>query len=84
MNVMGVDASGTDEEIALRGIEATEAFFRSINMPTSFAELGIHPTEAEMQDMASKCSAAAGGCQGSAKVLYEADMLAIYQMAAAR
>ena len=84
VNVMGVDASGTDEEIALRGIEATEAFFRSINMPTSFAELGIHPTEAEMQDMASKCSAAAGGCQGSAKVLYEADMLAIYQMAAAR
>ena len=83
VNVMGVAANGTDEQIALQGIEATEAFFRSIHMPTSFAELGIQPTEAEMQDMAKKCSAAAGGCQGSAKVLYEADMLAIYQMAAA-
>jgi len=82
VNVMGVDASGTDEEIALRGIAATEAFFRSINMPTSFAELGIQATEAEMQEMARKCSAAAGGCQGSAKVLYETDMLAIYRMAA--
>lgn len=84
VNVMGVDADGTDEQIALKGIEATEAFFRSLNMPTSFAEMGIRPTEDEMQDMARKCSAAAGGCQGSAKVLYEADMLAIYRMAAAR
>lgn len=83
VNVMGVDPYGTDEEIALRGIVATEEFFRSLNMPTSFAEMGIEPTEDELRDMARKCSAAAGGCQGSAKVLYEADMLAIYQHAAA-
>ena len=83
VNVMGVEAQGSDEEIALRGIEATEAFFRSLNMPTSFAQLNICPTEEEMKEMARKCSIAAGGCQGSAKVLYEADMLAIYQMAAA-
>ena len=82
VNVMGVEPQGTDEEIALSGIAATEAFFRSLNMPTSFAELGIQPTENEMHDMARKCSAATGGSQGSAKVLYEADMLAIYQMAA--
>ena len=83
VNVMGVEAQGSDEEIALRGIEATEAFFRSLNMPTSFAQLNICPTEEEMKEMARKCSIAAGGCQGSAKILYEADMLAIYQMAAA-
>ena len=83
INVMGVEATGTDEEIALKGIAATEAFFRSLNMPTSFAEMGIKPTEEELREMAHKCSIAAGGCQGSAKVLYEADMLAIYQMAAA-
>lgn len=82
VNVMGVEAQGTDEEIALRGIEAAEDFFRSVNMPTSFAEMNIQPTEEEMQDMARKCSAACGGCQGSAKALYEADMLAIYHMAA--
>jgi len=52
-------------------------------MPTSFSGPGIQPTEDEMRDMAHKCSAAVGGRQGSAKVLYEADMLAIYQMAAA-
>ena len=82
VNVMGVEARGTDEEIALRGIEAMEGFFRSLNMPTSFAELGIAPTEEEMRDMARKCAAAAGGCQGSAKVLYEKDMLEIYKLAA--
>jgi len=60
-----------------------EAFFHSLNMPTSFSGPGIQPTEDEMRDMAHKCSAAVGGRQGSAKVLYEADMLAIYQMAAA-
>ena len=83
VNVMGVEPQGSDEEVALRGIEATEAFFRSLNMPTSFADMGIRPTDEEMKEMARKCSVATGGRQGSAKVLYEADMLAIYKMAAA-
>ena len=82
-NVMGV-AGASDEEIILKGIEATEEFFRSINMPTSFRELGIAPTEEEMADMAKKCAAACGGSQGSARVLLEEDMLAIYRMANAR
>ena len=40
------------------------------------------PTEEELQLMAHKCSDAYGGKKGSAKVLLEADMLAIYRMAA--
>ena len=82
-NVMGV-AGADDEETILKGIEATEEFFRSINMPTSFRELGIAPTEEEMADMAKKCAIACGGSQGSAKLLLEEDMLAIYRMANAR
>jgi len=78
-NVMGIEGDG--EETVIKGIEAMEAFFRSINMPTSFKELGITPTEAELADMAKKCAVACGGSQGSAKVLKEADMLAIYKMA---
>ncbi|MBR5967127.1 MAG: iron-containing alcohol dehydrogenase, partial [Lachnospiraceae bacterium] len=45
LNVMEVEDSGTDEEIALRGIEAMEDFYRSIDMPTNLRELGIKPTD---------------------------------------
>lgn len=81
LNVMGVENKGTDEEIAIRGIEAMEAFYREIKMPTSMTELGIQVTEEDMKTMARKCSEACGGAKGSAKLLKEEDMLEIYRMA---
>ena len=81
VHVMGVLDQGSDEEIAMRGIEAMEAFYRSIGMPTSLKELGISPTEEQLAALARGCAAASGGSCGSAKVLYEADMLKIYSMA---
>ena len=80
-NVMGVTAEGTDEEIALKGIEAMEEFYHSIDMPVNMSELGIHPTEAQIEEMAERCVKATGGCQGSAKVLDKEDMINIYRMA---
>ena len=80
-NVMGVEAGLSDEETALRGIENMEDFFRSIHMPTSLSELGVHPTEAQLCELARKCKIAVGGLLGSAKRLDESDMLAIYKMA---
>ena len=84
VNVMDVADEGAPEEVALRGIEAMETFYRAIGMPTSFAELGLRPTEEQLVTMARQCSVASGGKKGSAKVLYEKDMLEIYRMAAAR
>ena len=81
VNVMGVERGGTDEEIALKGIEAMEDFYRSIDMPTCFSELGISPTQEQMETMAKMCIVAGGGKKGVAKVLYEADCLKIYEMA---
>lgn len=81
VHVMGILEQGGDEEVALQGIEAMEDFYRSIGMPTSLKELGIRPTEEQLAEMARGCAAACGGCCGSAKVLYEADMLRIYRMA---
>lgn len=80
-NVMGVTAEGTEEEIALKGIEAMEDFYHSIGMPVNMSELGISPTEEQIQEMAKNCAIACGGSQGSAKVLYEEDMAKIYRMA---
>ena len=68
-NVMGVEAGLSDEETALRGIENMEDFFRSIHMPTSLSELGVHPTEAQLCELARKCKIAVGGLLGSAKRL---------------
>ncbi len=47
LNVMDVKPEGTDEEIALRGIEALENFFRRIGMPTNLRELGVSATDGE-------------------------------------
>lgn len=79
INVMGVANEGTDEEIAIKGIEAMEAFYREINMPTNLKELGVDATEDELKDMAHKCAVGVGGSAGSAMVLNEEDMLAIYR-----
>ena len=79
INVMDVAEEGTDEEIALKGIEAMEDFYRSIKMPTNLRELGVNPTEEELALMAKKCAVGVGGEMGSARVLNEADMLAIYK-----
>ena len=79
INVMGVEPEGTDEEIAQKGIEAMEDFYRSIHMPTNFRELGINATEEDLKTMAHKCSVSVGGSSGSARVLNEEDMLAIYR-----
>ena len=84
VQVMGVAPEGEPEAVALKGIEAMEDFYRSIHMPTSFAELGIAPSEAELKELAHKCSIAAGGKKGSAKVMCEEDMLAVFRLAAQR
>lgn len=81
INVCGVEAIGTDEEIALKGIEAMEDFYRAIKMPTNLRELGVTATEEDLVEMAHKCAVGVGGAKGSAKLLNEADMLAIYKMA---
>ena len=79
VNVMGVEPVGSDEEIALKGIEAMEDFYRRIHMPTNLRELGVNPTEEELKAMAHKCAVGVGGAKGSARLLHEADMLAIYR-----
>lgn len=80
INVMGVADEGMDEEIALKGIEAMEDFYRSINMPTNLRELGVNATEEDLVTMAHKCAVGVGGAMGSAKLLNEEDMLNIFKM----
>ena len=80
LNVMGVAATGTDEEIALKGIEAMEDIYRQIKMPTNLRELGVNATEEDLKLMAHKCAVGVDGGKGSARFLKEEDMLEIYRM----
>lgn len=80
-NVMGVVMDGSDEEIALAGIAAMEAFYNSIGMPVNFSELGIDPTEEQIEEMADRCMTACGRHTGSAKRLSREDMTTIYRKA---
>ena len=80
INVMGVPATGTDEEIALKGIEAMEDFYRQIKMPVNLRELGVEATDEDLKLMAHKCAVGVDGGKGSARFLREEDMLEIYKM----
>ena len=78
--VWGIE--GTDDEaVALAGIEAMEAFYREIGMPTSLGELGVHPTPAQIDQMVTQCLRATGGQSGTARVLKRPEMTKIYEMA---
>ena len=81
VEVMNVSKEGTDDEIAIKGIEALEEFFREIGMPTSIHELGYDLTPDQVEELAEKFHIAAGGKKGTAKILQKPDMLEIYKMA---
>ena len=58
-----------------------EAFYRSVQMPTSMEELGIIPSDAQIEQMAESCERATGGANGSVIPLKKNDMIQIYKMA---
>lgn len=82
-NVHGIDTTGmTDLEAAEAGIQAMERFFQSIGMPTNIHDLiGKEVTEAEIEEMADKCTTGDTQAIGGLKVLHKADIIKIYQAA---
>ena len=48
-------------------------------MQTSLKELGVSATDEDLVVMAHKCAVGVGGSMGSARLLYEEDMLNIYK-----
>ena len=81
VNVMGVEAEEDDHETALRGIRAMEEFYRELEMPTSLYELGVEPTEEQLNILAEKCSHFRKRTVGCMKKLDRDDMYQIYKNA---
>lgn len=80
-NVFGISSEGNETEAIEKGIRAMESFYRSIQMPTSMTQLGIHPTDEQIEEMAAGCERATGGANGSVLPLKKEDMIQIYKMA---
>ena len=83
VNVMGVEQDFRSQEAtAEAGICALEDFFRSLDMPVSIHELiGRQITDAEIEEMADKCSRGGTFEIGGMKRLGRGDMVNIYRMA---
>ena len=83
VNVLGVPQDFTDPEgTAVKGIEAMERFYHAIGMPINIHELiGKEVSDAEIKEMARKCTRGHKITQGSFKVLGSEDIEAIYKMA---
>lgn len=82
-NVMGIDTTNmSDMEASETGIKAMEQFFRTIGMPTDIHTLvGKDITDAEIEEMAQKCTNGDTTTIGGLKILHAADIVKIYQMA---
>ena len=80
-NVMGVAGIADDREAALEGIRRMEDFYHRIGMPINLKELGIEPTDDQIRELAEETMKAAGGQQGSAKVLHTEDVVNILNLA---
>ena len=76
----GADAAATDTA-ALTAITAWEDWCRSIGMPTTLTELGIHPTDAQIEEMAEKCVFGRNGHVGFFQPLTKEDIAAILNAA---
>ena len=82
VNVFGVKENFYNvKETALLGIEAWEDWCRKIGMPTNLNELGVFPTDDEIDEMAEKCMQVGGGSIGFFKTLYKEDVIKIFNMA---
>ena len=80
-NVWGVQDMD-DEAASLAGIERSVAYFRSLNMPTCFSELGIGvQSEKVISEMAHACTFFGKRLVGMFKQLDQADIENIYRMA---
>ena len=80
VDVMGVEA-GEEQATIEAGMQAREPFYRETGMPTNLKELGVAPTDAEIEHMAKSCYAACGGPAGCVKPLEVEDMIQIYKNA---
>ncbi len=79
VKVMGAAPAADERETAERGVAAVEFFFRSIGMPTNIRELGYELSEAQIAELAEKCTNGRTRTVGGLKKLGYGDIVKIYE-----
>ncbi len=80
-NVLNID-EGDSEKTALKAIEKTVEFFKSLDMPTCFSEAGIPiQSEKELEELGFRCVYEGSRVVGNFKKLYDKDCTNIYRLA---
>lgn len=74
------ELTSTDTAV-LAAITAWETWCHSISMPTTLTELGIHPTDTQIEEMAEKCVFERNGHVGFFQPLTKEDIAVILKMA---
>lgn len=82
--VLGIHPGKTPMETAEKGIQQMEAFYRELDMPVCIADMGIELTEAQLDELADKCSHFGKRTIGCVKKLDRNDMRAVYKMASGK
>ncbi len=80
-NVWGAGGSSSDEDAAQQGIAASEAYFRSLGMPTGLPDLVGKQEEAVIDELADLCSFQRTRTIGTFQVLDRDDMRMIFAAA---
>lgn len=80
-NVLMLTPTDDPTQNALAGIEAMEAHFHSVGMPTSIHDLGIDLSEEQILTLADKCSFGRTRTIGIVRKLDTEDIANIYRMA---
>lgn len=80
-NVLMLTPTDDPKQSALAGIEAMEAHFRSVGMPTSIHDLGIDLSEEQILTLTDKCSFGRTRTIGIVRKLDTEDIANIYRMA---
>ncbi len=79
--VFGIKRTGSPENDAAASIKAFEDYFRKIHMPVSLRELGINPSDKQLDELADKAVFFGKRTLGAFKVLQRDDIREIYRLA---
>lgn len=82
--VLGLTRQGDDVVDAEAAIDALLAFFTEIGMPTTFSELGIHPSSEQIEEMTLKATFFGKRTLGDVMVLGHDEIRAIFTDASQR
>ena len=79
--VFGIKRTSDPARDAMQAIKAMESCFTSIHMPINLKELGVEPSEEELDELAEKASFFGKRTIGAFKILDKEDIRAIYAAA---